>query len=332
MKVSVIGVGAFGFSLLHHLDKKNVVDCELWAFDAYEELMTHLKKERTHLFFHKGFKLSDKVIFASSLEEAVKDADIIILALTSDMIRQALRDMKPFLKKKVIVLNVAKALETTTGKPISSIFREETPNVTYAILAGGTIASDLMKNEPLGADIACKKDSALKKLKDLMEAPNLHIYLTSDVKGVEYASSFKNVISILAGIIHGLDMSYGSETYFITRASGEVKNLVTRKLGAKDKTFSMESQCWGNDLWMSSTGGTRNRAFGIEIGKGSSPEKALKKMRDLKYSIEGLNTINALSTLIREPEKYPVLFAMIQIVIQGENPRSIILGLMNKNF
>ncbi|KAA0003133.1 MAG: hypothetical protein FE044_01935 [Thermoplasmata archaeon] len=57
----------------------------------------------------------------------------------------------------------------------------------------------------------------------------------------------------------------------------EAKDIAVA-LGAKPHTFSMESQCWGNDLWMSCTGKSRNREFGKLIGDGLSPKEALKEM------------------------------------------------------
>jgi len=51
----------------------------------------------------------------------------------------------------------------------------------------------------------------------------------------------------------------------------------------------METQCWGNDLWMSCTGNTRNREFGVLIGKGLSAEGALKGMKEQNKTFPSSN-------------------------------------------
>src|SRR5690606_30568015 len=148
---------------------------------------------------------------------------------------------------------------------------------TYAMLAGGTIATDLFHQEPLGADIACENEGALAKLAKVFESRNLFVYPTTDLTGVEYASAFKNVISVMAGITSGMGFSYGAETHIISRCAYEVERVVTGELGGSEETFRMNSQCWGNDLWMSCTGNTRNREFGILLGRGFSIDEAQQK-------------------------------------------------------
>jgi glycerol-3-phosphate dehydrogenase (NAD(P)+) len=202
----------------------------------------------------------------------------------------------------------------------------------YSVLAGRTIASDLFSHEPLGADIACTDCNTCVKLADLFNSETLNVYATDDVKGVEYAGAFKNVIAIFAGIVSGLGLSYGSETHFISRASGNIKNLCVRKLGAQEKTFSMESQSWGNDYWMSCTGNTRNRQYGILIGRGNSPSEALEIMKKERKSVEGVNTLKVLMDVIgNDTEHYPILTAVHKIVVGEEPPREVIHELMCSN-
>jgi len=186
-----------------------------------------------------------------------------------------------------------------TAKTFSEVISEELGNsLRYALakLSGGTFAQDIVNDAPLGADIACPDKGALKKLQTIFHSKTLRIYPNTDLLVVEYAGAFKNVIVILAGIVNGLKLPYGSETHMISRASKEAKEIAV-KLGAKPHTFSMESQCWGNDPWMSCTGKSRNREFGKLIGIGYSPEEALKKMEKDCKLVEGYYTVKTIPKL-----------------------------------
>ena len=294
-KISVCGIGNFGFALLKHLSKMNrSKDFTLYAYDRNKELVEYLRIKKKHLIHHENIRISDDIIFTNDIREIVDNVDILILAVNSDAIREVLNNLKSYINNNLIILNTAKALDVETGMRFSEIISACLKDVNYSIsvamLAGGTIAKDLFNHELLGIDIASENKEIAELLKDIFVADNLNIYTTTDLRGVEYVAAFKNVISILAGIINGLGFSYGSETHMISRAAGEVKKLVTTTLGGKEDTFSIESQCWGNDLWMSCTGNTRNREFGVMLGKGYKTKDALSEMRmmnkQLKVSIQ----------------------------------------------
>lgn len=238
----------------------------------------------------------------------ISDCDVLILSVTSDATSEVINKIKKYINKKIIIVNTAKALDNKLGRRLSEVINKELSYIDYkyALLAGGTIAKDLFEHEPLGINVACEDKEILNDLVTLFQSDNLFVYPTTDLIGVEYASSFKNVVSILAGITNGLGFSYGAETHIISKFADEVKQLVTRKLGGRKNTFDMNSQCWGNDLWMSCTGNTRNREFGILIGKGLSFKDAFAEMKNRNKSVEGINTIKILNK-IKNLENYYIL-------------------------
>lgn len=330
-KVAIYGIGNFGYAVLKHLDQKNSLDFKLYAYDRNLKLIHFLDQNREHPYFHPGKKVSKKIIFVSSARELLKDCDVLIMAVTSNAIARIFKDLKRYLKLPIIILNTAKALDWDSGKRISTVIEKKLSGLAYkyAVLAGGTIAQDLFDHEPLGANIACESRKVLKKLVALFSSANLFIYPTSDVVGTEYASAFKNVISILAGITKGLGFSYGAETHIISRAAAEVEDLVVKKLGGKKSTFTLGSQCWGNDLWMSCTGNTRNREFGILVGQGNSIKTALTRMKNQNKTVEGINTIRILNKIegIRD---YHILY-LIYRLFAGEIKLSVFKNLIFRN-
>ena len=336
LKISVYGLGNFGYALLKHLTKEQTLKrFRLFGYDINRQLIQHLIKHRRHISHHRTTVINKKVEFARSVEEFIQNTDILILAVTSAAIKDVVFKIKPHINQDIIILNTAKALENHSGKRFSQVISQQLSCLSHqyhlAMLSGGTIASDLFQHEPLGVDIACKNKKTLSLLQNIFTSDNLDVYPTTDLVGVEYASAFKNVIAILAGIVHGLGFSYGSETHLISRAAAEAERLAIH-LGAKAKTFSLASQCWGNDLLMSCTGNTRNRKFGILIGKSKSGSEALKKIKKEKITVEGINTLQVMKKIIGGNSScYPLLFHINEIVFRNKNPRETILRLLENN-
>ncbi len=329
--VLVYGLGNFGYALLKHLDRYRTNDYRIAAFDRDPAVMRRLRRYRQHTRINPTHYISPAIILPQTAAELFPQADIIILAVTSQSIPEIIDQFNGYAhsKKPILLINSAKALATESGERLEVVIARSFRHAyRYAYLAGGTIAEDLYNSYPLGATIASTSRVAAREAKHLLAAPTFRLYPTSDVAGAEYCAAFKNVVSIFAGIVAGLGWPYGSETYFISRFSREVERFVIKELKGRPTTFSMDSQCWGNDLWMSCTGKTRNRAFGVLLGKGASVRQALLRMPKGKRTVEGLTTLSVLPRLCADCTKYPFLSTMIDIVVNGKKPAVAIERLM----
>jgi len=316
LKVSIYGLGNFGYALLKHLDNKQDKNFEIFAYDRNKKLMNNFIKNKKHLYLHRSIKISDKIIFVDKISTLLKNCDVLILAINSDSTREVIKKINKFIPENIIIINTAKAIDYKTGKRLSEIFSKNmlTSKFSYAVLAGGTIAKDLFHHEPLGADIACKNLKSLKILKNLFDAPNLKISTTNDLTGVEYAAAFKNVIAIMAGIINGMKFSFGSETHMISRSAYEIQKIILKRGGNKN-TFETNSQSWTNDLWMSCMGKSRNREFGILLGQGKKINNVFSIMKKERKTIEGINTLKGIHES-KISSEYPLLNFLYRLIIE----------------
>lgn len=326
----------FGFALSKHLGNKfrNSTAYKIISYDRNEELVRHLINYRTHLYYFRDEKIPSNVVVTNDLAELLEGIDIIVLAVPAQAVREVIGRIKEYPTRAFIIVNTAKALEEKTAKRLSEVIIEEMEGIpvkyTIAQLSGGTFASDIVKGTLLGADIACPNSIVCKELQRIFSNESLRIYSNDDLLGVEYAGAFKNVIAILAGLLNGLGLPYGSETHLISRAAKEVKELAT-SLGAKPKTFSVESQSWGNDLWMSCTGNSRNRYFGWLIGSGKKPEDAFKIMSKKHKLVEGYLTAKAIPILSKKTAvKTPILSEIYYVLYREKNLQEALHYLMNR--
>lgn len=329
MNILIIGCGMFGFGLAKYLAEKfhNDPKTVIYSTDQDKAVIESLKLTHQHPYHYPGIKIPHKVNFILSPNDILPCIDLLVLAVPSQMVRDTVRNLKG-MKAGTIVLNTAKSLELETNLRLSEVMQEEFSRngqiVTLATFAGGTIANEFVEGAPLGADIACQNYITCKSLQKIFSSNRLRIYGNTDLIGVEYAAAFKSIIAILAGIISGLSYPFGSETHLISRASNEASKMAIL-LGASEHTFSMKSQCWGNDLWMSCLGNTRNRQFGIRIGQGEPVSQALEEMRKQRKIVEGYYTVKVAYDLDKQLGLNNLIFNEVySIVYQGKNPKDSI--------
>jgi len=323
-KISIYGSGMFGFALTKHFgDKyKDNKHYNIVSYDRNKDVVDYINETRHHPYHFPHTKLDDKNIITNDIYSCISDADILILAIPSQSIRSVIRNLKNHIGKDIIIINTAKALECETNKRLSEVINEELSGIestyTLAHFSGGTIAEDIVNGAPLGADIACEDIETCKMLQDLFSNENLRVYGNTDMIGIEYAGAFKNVIAILAGIANGMGLPYGSETHLISRAAKEAKDIAVR-LGAKEESFSMENQAWGNDLWMSCTGNTRNRYFGKLIGEGMTSEEALQTLENEHKIAEGYNTAKVIPGLCEKIDYNSIILTQMYEVVHCDH-------------
>jgi len=335
MKITIYGSGTFGFVLARHFGNKFLnKEHEVWFYGRNEKLIKVIQKRRVHPLHFPNTNLPQNVVITFDRPKAVEDTNLIVLAVSAQSVRYAIQDIRKYITNDLIFLNAAKGLELGTNLRLSQVIEQELKNIDYnykiAVFSGGTIASEMIEDAALGAEIACTDRATARYLQELMSNRFLRIYANTDIIGVEYAGSIKNVISTGAGISQGLKNPYGSETLLISRASAEAKRLAV-KLGAKPYTFSAESQAWCNDLWMSCTGNTRNRYFGELIGSGYSVKQALEILRKEHKIAEGYPTAKVVYHLAKEHNiEIPVMEKIYEILYQDKEPKKAMVELMTR--
>lgn len=94
MKIGILGSGTWGTALANAL----IVKHSITLYTRFQKEYDYLVNNRVHPNL-KGAILSDEIKFSLSLEEVIKDKDIIIFAVPSPYVRETAIKAKPYLKK-----------------------------------------------------------------------------------------------------------------------------------------------------------------------------------------------------------------------------------------
>ena len=143
--ISIIGAGSWGTALAVLLHK-NGHKITVWSIMEPEIEM--LQREHEHKDKLPGVKLPEDMAFTTDLEAAVKDKDVLVLAVPSPYTRGTSHSMQPFVREGQIIVNVAKGIEEKTLMTLSQIIEEEIPQAEVAVLSGPSHAEEVGRGIP----------------------------------------------------------------------------------------------------------------------------------------------------------------------------------------
>ncbi len=302
-KIGVIGAGSWGIALAQLLSN-NGNEVTVWSIIKDEIDM--LKDKYEHIDKLPGVKLNKSIIFTAKIEEAVKEKDILVLAVPSPYIRSTANMLKEYVSKGQIIVNVAKGIEESTLMTLSQIVEQEIPQAEIAVLSGPSHAEEVGRGIPTTIVVGAKKKETAEFLQNVFMSEVFRVYISPDVLGIELGAALKNVVALAAGIADGLGYGDNTKAALITRGITEIARLGTA-MGGKFETFCGLSGI-GDLIVTCASMHSRNRRAGILIGQGKTMDEA---MQEVKMVVEGVYSAKAAMGLAK---KYDVQLPIIEQV------------------
>jgi glycerol-3-phosphate dehydrogenase (NAD(P)+) len=270
------------------------------------------KKKIKPVFWDKD---PSKVPNQKPLAEIIPGADFLFLAVPSWGIREAIINILPYLKKKTIVISLAKGIEAKTRKTTDELLKTVLPaNQKFALLSGPMIAEELTKGRAGAAVIAAEQKAACKKIAGLFKKTNLGIEYSNDLRGVALAGALKNIYAVLFGMADGLRWGDNQKGRLASTAVGEMAEIIKTLAGKKETAYGTAGLA---DLIATGYSPySRNRQAGEKLVK--TDKRCLKS--------EGFSSLAPLINLLRKrKEQFPLLLALEQVVVKNRNPKKIIM-------
>lgn len=323
-RIAVIGSGAWGTALAISLARRGGHTLSLWAHSP--DHAADMAATRENKRYLPGFTLADDIRITGDLLSAVEGAEILLSVTPSQALRSVIAQLAPSLTPDQIFLSASKGVEDTTFLRMSEVVAEHVPN-TFGTLGGPSFAQEVAAAMPTAITIACADDAVGKRLQDDFSSPSLRVYRNEDVPGTELGGALKNVIALAAGVVTGLELGSNSAAALITRGMAEMTRLAVACQGRSETLAGLSGI---GDLVLTCTGGlSRNRAVGIELGRG---RKLAEILAGLNGKVaEGVRTTTAaLGLAARHGVEMPITEQMAAILHEGKSPQAAIHDLMTR--
>lgn len=320
LRITVLGGGSFGTAMANTA-VRNGCDTMIWIRDeatAKEINETHINRR-----YLPDFQLEQDLRAVSDLETAVRDRDIILVAIPSHSFRSVLRQIKPFISAQAVV-SLTKGIEAKTFSFMSDIIREELPEVPYGVLSGPNLAKEIVAGQPAGTVIASHSELVRYAVQQALHSALFRVFASDDVNGVELGGALKNIYAVAMGMAAAYNVGENTKSMILTRALAEMSRFAV-KLGANPLTFLGLSGV--GDLFATcSSPLSRNYQVGYALGKGKTLQQATE---ELGQTAEGINTIVQVRARSNELDVYmPITCALYEVIFEGAPPMNIALSLM----
>lgn len=321
--IAVLGDGGWGTTLAIHLSKKGYA-VSLWgAFPAY---VAQIKKTSANPKFLPGINIPSNVHITDNLSQAVHQAQLIVLAIPSQFLKNVLKQIQRNELTDKIFVSATKGFDTKDLKRMSEIIHDILGNVPLAILSGPTIAQEVALGIPSAAVIACPHARLAKKLQEIFNSSRFRIYTNSDTIGVEVGGSVKNIIAIACGVCEGLGLGTNTQAAIVTRGLAEMTRL-GKALGAKEKTLfgltglgDLTTTCFSRQ--------SRNRQLGELLGRGQRLKQILSSRQTVSEGVPTTKAIYQLSQRLKIT--MPITHEVFKILYKNKKPYLALDDLMNR--
>ena len=323
-RISIIGDGGWGTTLAIYLAGKQY-PATLWG--AFAENIAQSTKSRENKKFLPGIKIPHQVRLTSDIEDAVSFGDLIVLSSPSEYLTHTLSKIQNTSYKGKVFVSVVKGIHPKSFKRMSEIIQEHLPKVPLVVLSGPTIAGEVAQRIPTTAVAACKDQKLAVAIQKVFNSDTFRIYTNTDVVGVEFGGSVKNVIALACGICDGLKLGTNAKAAVLTRGLGEITRL-GMALGARRETFygltglgDLVTTCFSPN--------SRNRSVGEALGRGQKIKDVLGGM----YAVaEGVVTVRGVYHLAQKKKiDMPIVTEVYKIIFENKSPANAMKDLMGRS-
>ncbi|MFJ4268183.1 NAD(P)H-dependent glycerol-3-phosphate dehydrogenase [Paenarthrobacter nicotinovorans] len=315
--VAVLGAGSWGTTFAKILaDAATAAGVErtirIWGRRA--EVVEQINSAHLNEQYLKDIELPASITASTDVEEVLKDASLVVLAVPAQSLRPQLGDWKALLAPDAVVVSLMKGLELGTDARMSEVIAQELglPESRVAVVSGPNLAMEIAREQPTASVVACSDADTAAAIALCCTAPYFRPYTSTDVVGVEIGGIVKNVIALAVGICEGRQMGDNTKASVITRGLAETSRLALA-LGGEAHTMAGLAGL-GDLVATCSSALSRNHTAGRLLGEGLSLAQVAEEMTQ---TAEGIKSGPAVHELAGKLNVEMPITAAVVAVLEG---------------
>lgn len=323
--VTVLGAGSYGTALAICLARNNTPTV-LWGRDARQ--LSVMADSRQNERYLPGAPFPEALSVESDLATAIAQSRDILVVVPSHAFKGMLEQLAPLLHDSQRIVWATKGLEPGSGRLLKEValvvLGDKYP---LAVLSGPTFAKEMAAGLPTAISLSSTDDEFIDAMAAKLHcARSFRVYKNPDFTGVQLGGAVKNVIAIGAGLADGLGFGANARTALITRGLAELTRLGVQA-GAQPETF-MGMAGLGDLVLTCTDNQSRNRRFGLALGKGTSVDNA---MEEIGQVVEGYRNTEEVVILARKLDvEMPICEQIYAVLYEGKSPKDAALALLGR--
>ncbi len=271
---------------------------------------------------------TDLLHISTEIEEIIRKSDILIFVIPAAFIKNTLDSLDPNLLKDRFVISAIKGIIPETNETVSQYFinKFDVPVEHFGMIAGPCHAEEVIMDKKSYLTIASENGDLNNLMSELLTSRATKISLSCDIQGIEYSAILKNVYAVAAGVSAGLGLGDNFLSVLTTNAILELRNFLDAI--NHHKRDVNKSAYLGDIIVTAYSQHSRNRAFGVMIGKGYSISYTKIEMKQVA---EGYFAAKAMKEVLENYKvEMPILDTMYNILYNNSSPRRAMMQLGEK--
>jgi glycerol-3-phosphate dehydrogenase (NAD(P)+) len=288
--VAVLGAGSWGTTVAS-LAAENA-HTVLWA--RRTEVAEEVNGEHRNRLYLGDLALSHRLSATGDLEEALWDADVVVVGVPSHGFRSTLEFAAPYVRPWVPIVSLTKGLEQRTHLRMSEVIDQVLPGHPTGVLAGPNLAREVLTGYAAAAVVAMADEHVARSLQAVFTSRVFRVYTNTDVCGCELGGALKNVIAIAAGMGHGLGVGDNTLATVITRGLAEMTRLGCA-MGGDARTFAGLTGM-GDLMATCMSPLSRNRSVGERLARGVTIGEIAAEMNMVAEGVKSARVVVELAS------------------------------------
>lgn len=319
LRVSVLGSGSFGTTVAH-LASHNAPTL-LWSRNP--ETAVEINAQHTNTRYLPDYRIAPQVRATADLEEAVRQADVIVLGVPSLGIRPVLEEVARYVRPWVPIVSLVKGLEAGTHLRMTQVIREILPEHRAGVLTGPNLAKEIMAGFAAASVIAFEDVDVARQLQAVFHSGLFRVYTNTDVVGCELGGALKNVIAIASGMGDGLGVGDNTRSAVITRGLAELARLGAAMGGHESTFYGLTGM--GDLIATCTSRQSRNRHVGEELGKGHKIDAIVAAMNQVAEGVKTSRVVMELGAI--HGVNLPISREVYGVIYEGRTATDAYRGL-----
>ena len=325
-KVAVMGAGSWGtaYAMICADAGEDVV---LWA--RRPEVAKVITADRRNPDYLGDTELPDSLRATSDAQEALEEAEVVVLAVPSHALRSSLEAWKDDVPRDGIFVSLIKGIELETHSRASQVIRSvlDVPLGHAVVVSGPNLAKECAARLPGATVVAGPETEIVERVQAMSHTKYFRVYTNPDVVGVEFGGAIKNAIALAAGMADGMQFGDNSKAMLLTRGLAEMTRLGVA-YGGNPLTFSGLAGM-GDLVATCMSTQSRNRHVGEELGKGRKIDEIIA---DMNMVAEGVKSSKAILDIATERGvEMPIVEHVVKVIHEGMDPKDMVRALMSRD-
>jgi len=261
-------------------------------------------------------------------EEALDGADIVVLVVPSQTLRDNLSQWGGHIPSGAPVVSLMKGVELGTTMRMSEVIAQagSIEDDRVVVLSGPNLAPEIARKQPAAGVVACRDMATAERVATACATPYFRPYTDTDVVGAEVCGATKNVVALASGMAEGMGFGDNTKATIITRGLAEMTRLGLA-LGADPQTF-MGLAGVGDLIATCMSPLSRNHSFGVRLGQGMAVSEVVAVT---KQTAEGVKSCTSILELARKNDvDVPIIEQVEAMIRHDRTAQEVVSALLSR--